>query len=266
MPYSTTDRTSLFVLSAHDRDDKNDTTSRFSIDIPSRVDCFRNLSAVQLISATIPNSAYNIDSYDLSRQDPTIELYYSGIPNIITIPRGQYVISTDRTSPADNDLLTVIETEFNTITGQTLTWSFDPVKNLLTMTASVGFLEIRNVNSYWELLGFNQIESPANSITAQTIPNLQGIPELFIHINELSSGASDLDNENGISLVASVLVDSPFGTYSHYQLGASLANLIRFTSPRNVSSLSVTLRDSKGRIVDLNDQDFTLVFRSYYSQ
>ena len=86
-------KTSLWRISAHDRINSLSNTSAFSVDIPSGVESFRNVIAIQLISATIPTSHYNIDTYDLTQSDPTLEFWYNGVPITLVIPRGQYVLS-----------------------------------------------------------------------------------------------------------------------------------------------------------------------------
>jgi hypothetical protein len=263
-------KTGLVRVSAHDRTDLNDNTSVFSVDIPSGVESFRNVIAIQLISATIPTSFYNIDTYDLSRTDPTLEFWYNGVPITLDIPRGQYIIVTDRTAapfPA-NDLLTVIEDEFAAVTGSAITWSYDSVKNLLSLTHATNTLEIKQENltdiNIWDKLGFQDIQGPSLSITGDTLPNISGAQELFIHVNQLANNTIDLDKENGISLIGNVFVDSPFGSTNHYDINSSAANLIKYRTQRTVDTLSVRVRDSRGRLIDLNQQDWTMIIKSYY--
>ncbi len=263
-------KTGLWRISAHDRTDIKSNTSAFSVDIPSGVESFRNVIAIQLISATIPTSFYNIDTYDLAQSDPTLEFWYNGVPITLVIPRGQYVLIVDRTSapfPA-NDLLTVIENEFAAVTGSSITWSYDTVKNLLSLTHATNTLEIRQENltdiNIWDKLGFQDIHGPALSLTGDTLPNISGAQELFIHVNQLANNTIDLDRENGISLIGNVFVDSPFGSTNHYDIKSSMANLIKYRTQRNVDFLDIRIRDSRGRLIDLNQQDWTMVIKSYY--
>lgn len=263
-------RTSLVRVSAHDRTDLKDSTSVFSVDIPSGVECLTNVLAIQLISATIPTSFYNIDTYNLSRTDPKLEFYYNGGFISLTIPRGQYIIVSDRTTipmPA-NDLLTVIETQFLAETGSTITWSFDAVTNKLSIIHASNTLEIKQNNlldfNIWEKLGFQKAQGASLTLTGNTLPNISGPQELFLHVNQLSNNTIDLDSENGISLIGNVFIDSPFGSTNHYQIASSTANLIKYSTHRTISFLDVRVRDSRGRLIDLNDQDFTFIIRSYY--
>ena len=263
-------KTGLWRISAHDRTDIKNNTSAFSVDIPSGVESFRNVIAIQLISATIPTSFYNIDTYDLTQSDPKLSFYYNGVPITLDIPRGQYVIVTDRAASPfpDNDLLTVIQDEFAAVTGSAISWSYDTVKNLLTLSHATNTLEIRQENltdiNIWDKLGFQDVQGPALSITGDTLPNISGAQELFIHVNQLANNTIDLDRENGISLIGNVFVDSPFGSTNHYDIKSSMANLIKYRTQRNVDFLDIRIRDSRGRLIDLNQQDWTMVIKSYY--
>lgn len=263
-------RTALWRVSAHDRTDLKDSTSAFSVDIPSGVESFRNVLAIQLISATVPTSFYNIDTYDLSKTDPKLEFYYNGVFTTLTIPRGQYIIVTDRTAspfPA-NDLLTVIETQFASVTGSSITWSYDTVKSLLSITHATNTLEIKQDNidpvGIWEMLGFQKTQGAALSLTGDTLPNISGAQELFIHVQQLANNTIDLDKENGISLISSIFIDKPFGSTNHYQIQSSMANLIKYSTQRNIDFLTTRIRDSRGRLIDLNGQDWSMIIRAYY--
>lgn len=263
-------KTSLWRISAHDRINILSNTSAFTVDIPSGVESFRNVIAIQLISATVPTSFYNLDTYDLTQSDPTLEFWYNGVPITLVIPRGQYVLVVDRTAvpfPA-NDLLTVIENEFASVTGSSVTWSYDTVKNLLTLTHASNTLEIKQDNlsdiNIWDKLGFQTPTGPALSITGDTLPNISGPQELFIHVNQLANNVVDLDRENGISLIGNVFVDSPFGSTNHYDINSSAANLIKYRTQRTIDTLDVRIRDSRGRLIDLNGQDWTMIIKSYY--
>jgi len=263
-------RTGLWRISSHDRENLNDTTSAFSVDVPSGVDSFRNVIAIQLLSATVPSSFFNIDTYDLSRTDPKLEFYYNGVFTSLTISRGQYVIVTDRTSSPfpSNDLLTVIENEFNAVTGSNITWSYDTVKNLLTISHPSNTLEIKQENlddlNIWEKLGFQKPQGSALNLTADSLPNISGSQELFLHVNQLANNVIDLDRENGISLIGNVFIDSPFGSTNHYSIQSSAANLIKYPTDRTITYMDVRIRDSRGRLIDLNDQDWTFMIKSYY--
>lgn len=262
-------RTATWRISSHDRTDLNDNTSVFSVDIPHSTTSFRNVLGIQLLTATIPTSFYNIDSYSVTSEDPVLSFYYNGALIDLVIPRGQYIIQTERVAPfASNDLLTVIENEFNAVTGSTISWSYDSVKNLLTLTHASNNLEIKSENldlNIWEKLGFQKPQGPATSLTADTLPNISGPQELFIHVSQLSNNVVDLDSDNGISLIGNVFINSPFGSTNHYQIGSSMANLIRYDTKRYIDSLDVRIRDSRGRLVNLNGQDFTMLLRAYYT-
>ena len=264
-------RTGVIRISAHDRTNKNDNTSVFSVDVPSNTTSFQNVIAIQLLSATIPTSFYNIDSYTVTGEDPVLSFYYNGSLLELVVPRGQYIISTDRSAspfPA-NDLLTVIEDLFNTATGSTISWSYDVVKNKLTLVHGVNNLEIKNDNisdnNVLAKLGFLSVQGPATSLTADTLPNISGAQELYIHVSQLSNDTIDLDRENGISLIGNVFIDSPFGSTNHYEIKSSMANLIKYNTKRTIDFLDVRVRDSLGNVINLNNQDWTMLLRTYYT-
>lgn len=263
-------RTGVWRISSHDRTNKTDNSSLFSVDVPHSTTSFSNVLAIQLLSATIPSSFYNIDSYTVTDEDPVLSFYYNGALLELVVPRGQYVIITDRTASPfpDNDLLTVIENLFNTATGTTITWSYDTVKNLLTLTHATNNLEIKSDNlrdaNILAKLGFLNVQGPATSLTANTLPNISGPQELFIHVSQLSNDTIDLDRENGISMIGNVFVDSPFGSTNHYEIKSSMANLIKYGTKRTIDFLDIRVRDSYGNIINLNNQDWTMLIRAYY--
>lgn len=263
-------KTGLWRVSSHDRTDHKDNTSSFSVDIPSSVESFKNVLAIQLLSASIPSSFYNVDSYNTLEEDVKLEFYYNGVFTSLTIPRGQYQIITDRTTSPfpSNDLLTVIENEFNAVTGSNVTWSYDVVTNKLTLTHATNTLEIKEGNledvNLWDKLGFLKVQGPATSLEADSIPNISGAQQIFIHVSQLANNTVDLDAENGISLIGGVLVTAPFGGNNNYEIKSSMANLIKYTTQRNIDFLDIRLRDSRGRLINLNNQDWTMLIRSYY--
>ena len=265
-------RSKIWRISAHDRVNLDQNTSAFSVDVPSLVESFQNVLAIQMISASIPSSFYNVDTFDLDDNvDPTLEFYYNGVFTSLTIPRGQYVIISDRSAspfPA-NDLLSIIENEFNTVTGSTITFSYDTVKTKLSLTHATNTLEIKqnNIdNNLWYKLGFLKTQGPTTTIVADSLPNLSGVQQLFIHINQLSNNSIDLDRENGISLVGSVLVTAPYGAFNNYEIKSSSANMIKYNNKRDISFLDVRLRDSRGRLINLNNQDWHVIVKSYYTK
>lgn len=262
-------RSKIWRISAHDRVDLNQNTSAFSIDVPSLVESFQNVLAIQMISASIPSSFYNVDTFDLDEnKDPTLEFYYNGGLVVLTIPRGQYIVQSERVAPfATNDLLSTIETQFNTVTGSNITFSYDPIKTKLSVSHATNTLEIKQDNldnNLWYKLGFLKTQGPSTTLVADSLPNLSGVQQLFIHINQLSNNSIDLDKENGISLIGSVLVTAPYGSNNNYEIKSSMANLLKYNNPRNISFLDIRLRDSRGRLINLNGQDWTVVIKSYY--
>ena len=266
--FDTSIRTATWRISSHDRSNLNDNTSVFSVDIPHSTTSFRNVLAIQLLTATIPTSFYNLDTYTVTGEDPVLSFYYNGGLIELTIPRGQYIIQTERVAPfASNDLLTTIENEFNAVTGSSISWAYDSIKNLLTLTHATNSLEIKSENldlNIWEKLGYQKPQGPATTLTADTLPNISGPQELFIHVSQLSNNVVDLDSDNGISLIGNIFINTPFGSTNHYQIGSSMANLIRYDTKRYIDSLDVRVRDSRGRLINLNNQDWTMLLRAYY--
>ncbi|NNF86547.1 MAG: hypothetical protein HKM26_08340 [Winogradskyella sp.] len=163
--------------------------------------------------------------------------------------------------------MTKIETEFNAVTGSNITFSYDPIKTKLSVSHATNTLEIKQDNldnNLWYKLGFLKTQGPSTTLVADSLPNLSGVQQLFIHINQLSNNSIDLDKENGISLIGSVLVTAPYGSNNNYEIKSSMANLLKYNNPRNISFLDIRLRDSRGRLINLNGQDWTVVIKSYY--
>ena len=264
-------RSKLMRISSHDKTNPADSNSSFTIDVPSNIEGLNNLIGIQLLSAKIPNLFYNVDTKDLSGVDPILQLTYNGVEYDLTIPRGQY--SFDIANPGSNDLIEAIKNEFLAQTGDALTITVDPVTLKLTFStvANLLFITESNYNNSTgdlaSILGFRlprPTALPSNILPADTIYDLTGINDVYIHCRQLALQSIDLDTDNSISLIGSVDIDSPYGAVSHYQIGSSHANMISYPNRRYISEMDIRLRDSRGRLVNINGFDWTMIIKLYY--
>jgi hypothetical protein len=264
-------RSKLLRVSSHDRINLNSNTSAFTVDIPGLTEGMSRLVGVQLLSAKIPNLFYNVDVKDISEADPVLQLNYNGSDVNIVIPRGQYVYNP--ATPPSNDLIQAIKTEFFNQTGDTLDVSVDPVTLKLTFSHVSNPLSMTESNfnnstgDLPEMLGFRlprPTALPSNVLEADTIYDFSGVNDVYIHCRQLALQSIDLDTQNSISLVGSIDIDSVFGSVSHYEISSSHASMLQYPNERYVSELDIRLRDSKGRLVNLNNFDWTCIFKIYY--
>jgi hypothetical protein len=264
-------RSKLLRVSSHDRIDLKSNTSAFTVDIPSLTEGLSRLVGTQLLSAKIPNLFYNVDVKDLSEADPVLQLSYNGADYNLTIPRGQYVFNIS--TPPSNDLIQAIKTEFFNETGATLDVAVDPVTLRLTFSHASNPLSMTESNfnnstgDLPQMLGFRlprPTALPTNVLEAETIYDLSGVNDVYIHCKQLALQSIDLDTQNSISLVGSIDIDSVFGSVSHYEIGSSHASMLQYPNERYVSELDIRLRDSKGRLTNLNNFDWTCIFKIYY--
>ena len=265
-------RSKLMRISSHDKTNPADSNSSFTIDVPSNIEGLQNLIGIQLLSAKIPNLFYNVDTKDLSGSSPVLQITYNGIEYDLTIPRGQY--SFDIANPGSNDLIEAIKAEFLAQTGDALTVTLNPVTLKLTFSTASNLLFITESNynnstgDLPSILGFRLPRTtalPTNVLPADTIYDLTGINDVYIHCRQLALHSIDLDTQNSISLIGSVDIDSPYGAISHYQIASSHANMLQFPNRRYISELDIRLRDSRGRLVNINGFDWSMIIKLYYT-
>lgn len=143
-------------------------------------------------------------------------------------------------------------------------------KGEMTFDRDVTVISSSSDNPLAFLLGFDAKEgvtatSQASVLAAPFIPRLQGVKTAYIHIPELSLARHTLDRDQDAHYIAGVPMDVEFGEIAHYSIKDPHTNLIEFHSPRGISTLSVSIRDSRGIVLDTHQHEWSCIIKIYYS-
>ena len=246
-------------INSQDRKVPTGSKSNFIVDLKESYNT-QAVRSLQIGRVSVPNVFYNVSD---SLANRTIEITQDGEASTeVSIAAGQYTITTFIAAwkAAIDAVLTG---------GSTVAITQDPITQLLTFTFSGGTnpntaLDSPSVDTIegWYSLGFNSFRAEASSWTATYIPNIRGYSDVYVHCKEIGGGDYYDGDAGAISAFAQVsFADVPFGAMGHYQTGNHTFDTIRYSTPRNLSSLKIVLRDSQGNILDTGASDINVVLR-----
>lgn len=242
-------RTLQLVINSRDRIDYNSTTStdfRVSLLNPLNFDILE----YALESCCIPKTSYNIGSNNNS-------LAFTGsvgIANVILTP-GNYTITT---------LLAALQTAFNIESPDTYVFSL--VDGKVTITSAFAGFVLNPDPAPYELLlnlGFNPEQvytSTLGNLSAPYLPDISGIKNIFIKIEQLSEYMRDTKN---LSSNFKVDYGCPFGSILYFGNQNKYEQYYRTAQNhmRKTQHFDVKLVDESGNIVDLNGSNWSFVLR-----
>jgi len=268
-------RNKLLRVSSRDRDTSNssETNSFFSVEIPDYAT--NRVVAYEVVYASCPNVFYNINE---SNNVINFRRRFAGdifSQETATITPGQYTI---------DQLLTALGTALTSGSGGTLL-TITATLNDITQKIELG--AAGSATDYIQLStnsGGNYVESPidpiigndtndiilegAAAVSLNLLPNLAGTQEVYIHSQDLS--ISNLAEAQGTFSTLDVisLAETPFGAlgsvyYPDHKLHRG--DYLPFESSRNLTGIRIALRDSEGRLLELDsNQYFTVILRLHY--
>ena len=246
-------------INSQDRKDHNGVKSNFTVDLKESYNT-QAVRSLQIGRVSVPNVFYNISDTLANR---TIEIKQDGEASTdVTIPAGQYTITT---------FIAAWKAAIDAVlTGGTIvTITQDADTQLLLFTFSGGTNPTVALNSpavdtveAWYSLGFYNSRSVSGAWTATYIPNIRGYSDVYVHCKAINGGDYYDGDSGAISAFAQVsFADVPFDAVGHYQTSNHTFDTIRYSTPRNISSLKIVLRDSQGNVLDTGGSDINIVLR-----
>lgn len=233
---------SHLVIQSADR--LHGTSSDFRVQIPS----FSGVGRVALLSASIPNTLYNI--YDVN---DTIYWSRDGDEYSAEIPDGAYGIT---------DLLVVLGTIMETEDpGATYSAAYSPVTmkvSFISDAADFALLLSARLRAAWDVLGFKSTVDTAGGLihTGDSVLRLDFPSHLYLDI-----GLPGADAVNTKFIRSNYIV--PMTNISQYveiyNKAATFSQLQCYSLGQGVSSLQVRLFRPDGTLADLNGADFSFV-------
>ena len=231
-------------LVVHSADRQTGNATDFRVVIPT----FSKTGAVALLSASIPNTLYNV--YDTC---DTIYWNRSAVNYSAVLSHGAYGI-TDLVSELGSLMTT-------TDAGGGYSISYSPVTMKLTVTSTDATFYLRlsvQTNSMWEILGWTSTTNtaPALTQTGDSVVRLDFPPYLCIDI-----GLPGQDVVNTAWVRANYIV--PMQNISQYvevyHRNSTFDQLQCYSLGAGINTLNVKLTRPDGQIADLNGAEFSFV-------
>jgi hypothetical protein len=116
-------------------------------------------------------------------------------------------------------------------------------------------------SSISDVLGLKSTNVATNSINLEMPYNLKGVEYVQVHSPQVAeSHGLDAGVAGYISLLESVsLAETGYGSIAHRQNNDDELALLLYDQPRNLSRVSIVLRDESGKRLDLPDNAYTTV-------
>jgi len=259
----------MIRVSAHDRnfEIKNTSNSDFEINVPNTTIALRNVHAVSVVSVQLPNMFYNVKDCKF-----TFTRVSDGQEFTINLDDGQYSV---------DEFFAEFGAKYNTALGGVTflynpTTSANPYLDENTQKINLHFgIQISFTasleNNCCELMGFSfdntAYTTAANGqLTSPYIVNLAGVSSVFVHSKTLSNGSHDMEiNPKNVHSIVAVPMDTYFGETTFWQNSSSSSHIIKFNSSRQISRIPLSLRNNRGKLLDINGADWSIVFKVYYT-
>jgi len=277
------------------RDNYYSTSStNFHLDLPIK---FSDVTTLQLTAFEIPNSYYYI-SDKLGNNFFTITIEDTGVSEVFFIPNGNYTsdgivnylnhyVTTGPLGGAAGFQYLVFSENIDSGTGGTGSGSSQMVIGIKSGEALFNFTLNFQANSFGEedistplplkfgwLIGFrNGIYTGNSSYVSEAVIDLKGFKYMFLVVDDYNNNVnnsfysafnSSILNKNILARI-SLQNTSFFDTAAQNNL--SLVTTARqYFGPVDIQKLGVQLLDEYGRVVDLNNMDFSfcLTLQSIY--
>jgi len=240
-------KSALLRISSADRN-SNQTYSKFSVHLGGEIPEIQSVKKVTLSTVIFNNNHYNINP-----SNNVLKYKLASVYKTITVPSGFYTTTT----------LVAVLTSLEAAIGITQ----DSITGKLIFTnADFQFFSEADdaISTLSPHIGI-MTTSPPNSttVTADTIPDLNGLDMIFIKSSKLAQGNlidSDGDNHN---YLASIPVTATFGTNNVYhETHVSEVSGITYKAPKNLSTVDIELLDHRHRPVYLQS-DIIIILKIY---
>ena len=247
----------LLVINSKDKDVGSVSNSNFEIQAQEKY-LLQGISRIVIVEATVPNLFTNINE-----DNNILDFKEVGGPLLQAfLPIGQYNVT---------QLISALETEIESLVtvGNVPTITLDPITNKLIINMSATGLIIFGNSTIAEVIGLIPGQDLLNVALQTLLPrvvNLSGLPVVYLHSKALSSSYG-IDAGKGLTnlVVAIPLNEAPYGSYATLLPKDLAVSEIVYDSTRNITNIDIRLRDSQGKILDIENMHITLVVKLYFS-
>jgi hypothetical protein len=266
------------IISSEDKDDSSsNSNSDFVVNLAEKY-YTQNILKVLVSEVTVPNVFPNIRGADYGTSQNNLLSVSTGAPPIsINIPEGQYLLGSVTPSL---DFVTVFTNQINTaIAPATIAINYNELTNKLEFTMTGSDLQIFGSSSTPPLtatasqilindaigIGANGLFLPDGVATSAPFQvDLSGFQNVYVHSKEVALSHA-IDGDTGlISVVSPVsLADAPFGGFAYRQNNDDELASIQYDQVRNLSRISIILRDNLGNKLDIGTHKMNVVLKCY---
>jgi hypothetical protein len=207
--------------------------------------------SVSVVNASIPIGQYNIQNID--NTENTVTIVDSGYPNpiILTIPNGNYTITS---------LLTDIQSRGPS----QYVWTYIPYKNRISVSNPNVNFTLTVSNSLYEPLGFSKgvtYTSTSKSITSPNCVNMSGLKAINIHLDNVNTKSISSFTKSTSTIIGNIPVDVNSGGVVSY----SLSNNYEIPVPINsLDSINIVLKDDVGHYINQNGISWAITLKMSY--
>ncbi len=264
------------IISSEDKDPSSSTSnSDFVVNLAEKY-YTQNILKVLVSEVTVPNVFPNIRGSDYgSSQNNQLLVSVNGVPPVtVTLPEGQYLVNSvtpliDFTSNLESILAPLLAPTTISITYNELTNKFG-----FELTGGVTVLQIFGSDAPFtvenvmnDALGITttfQVTNTSGLVYAQAQADLSGFQNVYVHSKEVALSHA-IDGDTGlISVVSPVsLADAPFGGFAYRQNNDDELASIQYDQVRNLSRISIVLRDNLGNKLDIGTHKMNVVLKCY---
>lgn len=228
------------------------TSSKFRLDFNMNIPDLIKVHSMVLKSCSIPNTSYNINDYNR-----TFEFIAGLDSHSIAIPVGNYTVS---------ELIAEITgapiAEFY---GIQINVEFPSGKLHFTSTTPISIYPYENGNDMAPTLGIFTASGPVTAWTADSLPNLTGLQNIYIVSQTLSGGTGLIDASfNQLPVFGHINMTVPFGQYQHYTTQEEQSDEVFFPADRSIGELDIALYNDRGQLVNLQGLEWSMIVKIYY--
>jgi hypothetical protein len=210
--------------------------------------------SVSVINASIPIGQYNIASMDNTNNTVTIVDPSYTNPIVMTIPNGNYTITS---------LLTDIQSRGP----PQYVWTYIAYKNRISVSNPNQNFTLTVSNSLFEPLGLAKgvtYSSTNKSITSPNCVNMSGLRNLNIHLDNVTTKNITSFTKSASTIIASIPVDINSGGVLSYNLSSDYEVPVPIS---NLDYINILLKDDLGNFIQNNGINWGITLKfSYYIQ
>lgn len=233
-------KTKLVRISSNDR--VSGTNCNFTVELG-----YEDLALHRVVRTTLVTCIFNNNEYNVNANNDTLTYEINGVQSTIVVPHGQYNTS---------GLVSLIQTN-----EPLLTISQDPVNFKLSFTSATTTQVFSS--GLGEYLGFMEDSKVAPTVTADNIPNLNGLDAIMIKSDKLANGNMLDSKKSEQSVFAVVPVDVSFGLQEIFHDTSLSESGYVAHPPRNLSTVDIEIVNQRNEPVDIQGE-ITLICKIYF--